>query len=198
MKLILASGSKSRKAIFDMLGFKYEVLVSNVEENCKNDDFNEYVMELSKLKAHAVKNKVLPKKAIIISADSIICLGNKKFEKPKNKQEAYLNIKALSGKVNCALTGVTICDLYQNKELTFFDKTDVYFKKIEDSDIEWYVNHEEHLLERAGYSIADGNGAIFVDKIDGDFYTVVGMPIGKLYDNLKNLGYSANDFCKPN
>lgn len=55
MKLILASGSKSRKAIFDMLGFKYEVLVSNVEENCKNDDFNEYVMELSKLKAHAVK-----------------------------------------------------------------------------------------------------------------------------------------------
>ena len=92
------------------------------------------------------------------------------------------------------MTGVTIKDLYQNKEVTFFDKTDVHFKDVSDEDIEWYVNTDPHILERAGYSMADGKASIFVEKIVGDYYNIIGLPLGKLYDNLRALGYSMKDF----
>ena len=99
----------------------------------------------------------------------------------------------MSGKVNYAITGVTIKDLYQNKEISFTDITEVYFKNVFDKDIAWYVENEKYLLNRAGYSIA-GKTSIFVDKIVGDYYNVLGMPISKLYSKLNELGYSISDF----
>ena len=99
----------------------------------------------------------------------------------------------MSGKVNYAITGVTIKDLYQNKEISFTDITEVYFKNVSDKDIAWYVENEKYLLNRAGYSIA-GKTSIFVDKIVGDYYNVLGMPISKLYSKLNELGYSISDF----
>ena len=103
------------------------------------------------------------------------------------------NIKKMSGKVNYAITGVTIKDLYQNKEISFTDVTEVYFKNVSDKDIAWYVENEKYLLNRAGYSIA-GKTSIFVDKIVGDYYNILGMPISKLYSKLNELGYSISDF----
>ena len=99
----------------------------------------------------------------------------------------------MSGKVNYAVTGVTIKDLYQNKEISFTDITEVYFKNVSDKDIAWYVENEKYLLNRAGYSIASKT-SIFVDKIVGDYYNILGMPISKLYSKLNELGYSISDF----
>ena len=192
MKLILASNSKTRKDIFDMVGWKYEIITSNIEENSDAIDPKQYVIALSKDKANSVASQITDK-AIIISADSIIYMDNKKFEKPRSKEEGFENIKKMSGKVNYAVTGVTIKDLYQNKEISFTDITEVYFKEVSDKDISWYVENEKYLLNRAGYSIA-GKTSIFVDKIIGDFYNILGMPISKLYSKLNELGYSINDF----
>ena len=192
MNLILASNSKTRKDIFDMVGWKYEVVTSNVEENSNSTDPEQYVIDLSRDKANSVASQINDK-ALIVSADSIIYMDNKKFEKPKSKEEGFENIKKMSRKVNYALTGVTIKDLYQNKEVSFVDTTQVYFKDISDKDISWYVENEKYLLNRAGYSIA-GKTSIFVDKIVGDYYNILGMPISKLYSKLNELGYSINDF----
>lgn len=192
MNLILASNSKTRKDIFDMVGWKYEVVTSNVDENSNSTDPEQYVIDLSRDKANSVASQI-NYKALIVSADSIIYMDNKKFEKPKSKEEGFENIKKMSGKVNYALTGVTIKDLYQNKEISFVDTTEVSFKDVTDKDISWYVENEKYLLNRAGYSIA-GKTSIFVDKIVGDYYNILGMPISKLYSKLNELGYSINDF----
>lgn len=192
MKLILASNSKTRKDIFDMVGWEYEVITSTVVENSNSINPKQYVIDLSKDKANSVASQITDK-ALIISADSIIYMDNKKFEKPKTKEEGFENIKKMSGKVNYAITGVTIKDLYQNKEISFTDITEVYFKNVSDKDIDWYVENEKYLLNRAGYSIA-GKTSIFVDKIVGDYYNILGMPISKLYSKLNELGYSISDF----
>ena len=192
MKLILASNSKTRKNIFDMVGWKYEIITSKVEEHSDSTDPKQYVIDLSKDKANSVASQVKDK-ALIVAADSIIYMENKKFKKPKSKEEAFENIKKMSGKVNYAVTGVTIKDLYKNKEISFSDTTDVYFKNVTTQDISWYVENEKYLLNRAGYSIA-GKTSIFIDKIIGDYYNILGMPISKLYTKLNELGYTISDF----
>lgn len=192
MKLILASNSKTRKDIFDMIGWKYDVITSTVEEESTAITPEDYVIELSKNKANSVASQI-SEKVLIIAADSIIYLNNQKFEKPKSKEEAFSNLKVLSGKTNYAVTGVTIKDLYQNKEISFTDTTEVHFKDISNNDITWYIENEKYLLNRAGYSIA-GKTSIFIDKIIGDYYNILGMPISKLYSKINELGYTISDF----
>lgn len=192
MKLILASNSKTRKDIFDMIGWKYDVMTSTVEEKSTAMTPEDYVIELSKSKANSVASQI-SEKALIVAADSIIYLNNQKFEKPKSKEEAFSNLKVLSGKTNYAVTGVTIKDLYQNKEISFTDTTEVHFKDISNNDIKWYIENEKYLLNRAGYSIA-GKTSIFIDKIIGDYYNILGMPISKLYSKINELGYTISDF----
>lgn len=196
MRIILASNSKARKRIFDILGFKYEIITSKCEEHSDQTDFSKYVMELSKTKAHSVKEQLNGEKALIIAADTIAAMGDKKFEKPKSKQEAFENMMAFSGQINEAFSGVTIIDLYQNKEVTFFDKTEIHLRNIDEGDARWYVENDKLILERAGYSMCDGLACVFVDKIIGDYYTIAGMPVGKLFENLKALGYEMKDLTK--
>lgn len=192
MKLVLASSSKQRQDIFDMLGLKYEIIVSDQEEISNKKDPGEYVKELSIIKANSVSNR-LKENAIIISADTIIYMDGKIYEKPKSKDEAFNNIKEMSGKKTNAYTGVTIKDLYKNKEITFYDVCDVYIKDVSDEDIKWYVNNEENILKRCGYALL-GKAAIFLDKVEGDYNTLFGISPSKVYDRLKELGYNISDF----
>lgn len=191
MKLVLASNSKGRKEVLDRAGLIYEVMPSNIEEHSDKKDPKEYVMDLSKQKAEAVAKNL--KDCVILSADSIIYIDDKKLEKPKTIEEAKKMMKILSGRINYAVTGVTIIDLYQNKTLTFSETTNVYFDELDDEEISWYVENEKYILERCGYSIA-GKSAIFISKIDGDYYNILGIPISRVYKELKKLGYKISDF----
>ena len=192
MRLILASNSSVRKNIFDMIGWKYEVIPSNTQEISSATSPEQYVIDLSRDKANAVSSQINDK-ALIISADTIIYMNNEKFEKPKNKEEAFEFMKKMSGQVTYGVTGVAIKDLYQNKEISFTDTTEVYFKNISDNDILWYIENEKDILARAGYALG-GRASLFADKIVGDFYNVLGLPISKLYSKLNELGYSISDF----
>ena len=102
-------------------------------------------------------------------------------------------LKSLSGKVNYAVTGVTIIDLYQNKTITLNEVTEVYFDELSDDEIEWYIENEQYIFERCGYSIA-GKSAIYIPKINGDYYNILGMPISRVYKELNKLGYKLSDF----
>lgn len=109
---------KDKKRYIDLINFDYDIVVNDIEEYSDATEPNQYVMDLSRNKANCVANKI-DGEAIILAADSIIYMDNEKFEKPKTKEQAYDNIKRLSGKVNYAVTGVTIKDLYNNKEISF-------------------------------------------------------------------------------
>ena len=192
IKLILASSSKARQSIFNYLGLKYSVITSKVEENSSKIEPHEYVKELSKNKATSVQTQ-LDEKAIIIAADTVIYMDGKIYEKPKSKEEAYNNLKQMSGRLTYGITGVTIKDLYQNKEICFSDTAEVYINKISDEDIKWYVENEENILNYAGYAML-GKTSLFLDKINGDFNTLFGISPSKVYDKLKELGYELSDF----
>lgn len=191
MKLILASNSRTRKEVLDKVGLNYSVIPSNIEEHSDKTDPKEYVMDLSRQKAEAVSK--IAKEGIILSADSIIYIDNKKLEKPKTKEQAKEMLKKLSGRINYAVTGVTIIDLYQNKTITLNEVTEVYFDDLTDEQIEWYIENEQYIFERCGYSIA-GKSAIYIPKINGDYYNILGMPISRVYKELNKLGYQLSDF----
>ena len=191
MKLILASNSRTRKEVLDKVGLVYYVVPSNMEEHSSKDDPKEYVMDLSKQKAEAVAKTT--KEGVILSADSIIYIDNKKLEKPKTKEQAKEMLKNLSGRVNYAVTGVTIIDLYQNKSITINEVTEVYFDELTEDEIEWYIENEKYIFERCGYSI-EGKSAIYIPKINGDYYNILGMPISRVYKELNKLGYKLSYF----
>ena len=193
MKIILASNSKTRKKILDSLNIKYDVIVSDKEEVADNSDPRKYVEELSKVKAKSVSEKIDRSDVIIIAADSIIYKDGKIYQKPKSIEEAMENLREFSNCKNQGITGVTIIDMSNRRNVTFSYVTDVYFKRICEEDIKWYVKHEKDLLKKAGYSL-EGIISLFVEKIEGDFYNVLGLPLGMLYTKLNELGYSLDDF----
>lgn len=192
MKIVLASSSITRREIMDKLKIKYDIVTSDVEEKSSKDDPREYVKELSKNKAESVAKKVSNKNSIIVAADSIIYKDGKKYEKPRSIDEVKKNLKELSGTKNQGITGVTIIDKSNGKTKTFACVTDVYFREISDDDIEWYVSHEENLLKKAGYSL-EGIMSLFLERLDGDYYNVLGLPLGDLYKGINELGYSLKD-----
>ena len=191
MRIILASSSKQRQDIFNMIGLKYDVITSNEPEESNKTSPNKYVEELSLNKAKSVK-KQIDSKAIIISADTIIYCNNKIYEKPKSKEEAYLNLKELSNNKCTAYTGITLIDLYKGKIICPGSKADVYFNEIKDEEIEWYVNNEEKIFKCCGF-VPLGNASLFIDKIEGDYNTLLGISPSIIYNKLKELGYSVTD-----
>ena len=192
IKLILASSSKPRQDIFKNIGLKYEVVKSLVEEESDSAEPSEYVKDLSRDKANSVAEQII-EKAIIISADTVIYMDGKIYEKPKSKEEAFQNLKEMSGNVTYATTGVTIKDLYQDKEITFADTAEVYIKNITDEEIKWYVENEKDILNRCGYAML-GKACLFLDKVNGDYNTLFGISPSKVYEKLKELGYKISDF----
>lgn len=191
MRIILASASKQRQDIFNMIGLKYDVITSDVPEESNQTEPDKYVEELSLNKAKSVK-KQIKDKAIIISADTIIYSNNKIYEKPKSKEEAYSNLKELSDNKCTAYTGITLMDLYKEKVICSSSKVNVYFNEIKDEEAEWYVNNEEKIFKCCGF-VPLGKAALFINKIEGDYNTLLGISPSIVYNKLKELGYSVND-----
>lgn len=193
MRIILASASKQRQDIFNMIGLKYDVITSDVPEESNQTEPDKYVEELSLNKAKSVK-KQIKDKAIIISADTIIYSNNKIYEKPKSKEEAYSNLKELSNNKCTAYTGITLMDLYKEKVICSSSKVNVYFNEIKDEEAEWYVNNEEKIFKCCGF-VPLGKAALFINKIEGDYNTLLGISPSIVYNKLKELGYSVNDLA---
>ena len=183
MRIILASSSKQRQDIFDMIGLEYDVITSDVPEKSNQILPDKYVEELSLNKAKSVRKKI-DGKAIIISADTIIYCNNKIYEKPKSKEDAYLNLKKLSNNKCMAYTGITLIDLYKERIICSSSKVDIYFNKITDEEIKWYVNNEEKIFKCCGF-VPLGKASLFIDKVEGDYNTMLGISPSIVYNKLK-------------
>ncbi|MFN3870165.1 MAG: Maf family protein [Aquificaceae bacterium] len=179
--LILASQSKRRVQILTMLGFKFLVIPSYVEENHSGNPLLT-ARRLAFKKAFAVWKDY--KFATVIGADTVVVLDKRILGKPRDEQEAKDMLRDLSGRWHRVITAV--CVISPKARVHFHDMAWVKFRKIEEEEIEEYVKTQEP-MDKAGAYAVQGVGAKFVEKIKGDFYTVMGLPASKTYRVLKDV-----------
>lgn len=180
-KIILASGSPRRKQLMEMVGIDFEVIVADIIETIDyNNDLIKEIEKLSFQKANAVF-KDHPDN-IVIGSDTIVKIDNKILGKPKTLQEAKQMLKTLSNRTHEVVTAVTI--LSKDKKETFSSITQVTFYELTDEEINNYVEIVKPLDKAGAYAIQD-KGSEFVKAINGDYYTVVGLPIAEVYHRLK-------------
>ena len=182
--VILASASPRRKEILSLLGFPFAVVPSNVSEDLaiENDDFEGYARQLAAMKTQAVANDKL--ECIVIGADTIVVHEGKLYSKPESKEQAQAFLKELSGKTHTVITGVGI--FVDDKLRTFSVETKVTFRELDDMLINAYVESGDPMDKAGGYGIQTA-GALLVEKIDGDYYNVMGLPIAKLTEHMREL-----------
>ncbi|MCF6366813.1 MAG: Maf family nucleotide pyrophosphatase [Bacteroidales bacterium] len=185
-KLLLASKSPRRKQLLQDAGFVFEVVNSKeTKENIPEDILNEdAAVYLAELKANAYKDE-LKDKHILIASDTIVCLENKILGKPKDYKEAFEMIKSLSGKKHKVITGVSIISI--NKEVSFSSITYVYFKNISDEEIKFYIENFKPYDKAGAYGIQEWIGLTCIEKIEGSYFNVMGLPVQKLYESLKSF-----------
>ena len=186
-KIILASASPRRQEILKNIGLKFEILVSDADESKIDKNavpVSIYVQELAMLKALAVAEKLKNKDALIISADTVVYLDGKILGKPKDESDAKNMLKALSGKCHSVFTGVCVMDAKTLKSVCANEETKVYFKELSEERIDDYVRTKEP-MDKAGAYAVQGLGGMLVEKTEGDFLNVIGLPAKKLFDILE-------------
>ncbi len=181
MKLILASGSPRRKELLSLLNIPFEVVVSNFDERIDQDKkLEDEIKRLSFGKAKSVFEK--NEDAVVIGADTIVTIDNKVLGKPKDQDDAKRMLTLLSNNVHTVITGVTI--MSKDKTETFASSSKVYFDQLTDNEIKEYILTKEPMDKAGAYAI-QGIGSKFIKKIEGDYYSIVGLPINQIYQKLR-------------
>ncbi|GAB6189186.1 Maf family nucleotide pyrophosphatase [Marinitoga arctica] len=182
MKLILGSGSPRRKEILSKLGIDFEIRISNTKEYSTTENPIEYVKELSLKKSKDIE---IFNNELLITADTVVAFNNEILGKPENEEDAYKMLKKLSGEKHLVITGITFRSL--SEITTTHDITEVYFHELTDKVIYYYVNKYKPLDKAGSYGIQDFGGS-FVEKINGDYYNVMGLPLNKIFWYLYEKG----------
>jgi len=186
MKIILASTSPRRLELLRGLGLKVKVVSSRVKEskfNIKNPE--KLVKTLALTKAQEVARRT--KEGLIIGADTIVVLKGKILGKPEGEEEARAMLRELSGKTHEVLTGLAIIDASSGKTMVDFVRTNVKFRKLTEEEIASYVASDKPFDKAGAYAIQEKAG-LFVEKIDGCYFNVVGLPLAKLAEMLRGYG----------
>ncbi len=205
--VILASQSPRRHELLTLAGIPHKIFVSGADEGSVEyipGHPEEFVTAAAGLKNLAVKKALEhlhdvdflnfnlteqeAKNAVILSADTIVYSDTSRtiFGKPGNERGAFDMLRELSGRPHRVITGVMLYDAAAGKTSCFAESTDVYFRPLEDSEIETYIRLYNPLDKAGAYGIQDG-ACVFVEKIVGDYYNVVGLPVCRVYTELKKL-----------
>ncbi len=186
-KIVLASASPRRKELLEQIGLPFTVEVSNVEEVITKTAPQEVVMELSAQKAMDVK-KYQKEDCIVIGADTIVVYdggkGGSILGKPKSEEEAFEMLNHLQGNVHQVYTGVTLC--FGEEVKSFYECTKVHVYQMTEEQIWNYIKTGEPMDKAGAYGI-QGRFAAFVKGIEGDYNNVVGLPVGRVYQELVGL-----------
>lgn len=187
LKFILASASERRKELLSRIVRDFEVRVSDFDEDSVkvNNDIESYVKILSEGKAKSVSLNC-SKDSIIIGADTIVVIDNKVLGKPKDKNDAFRMLKELSNNVHRVYSGVTVINNTTKVIKSECLYTEVYFSELSDGEIWNYIDTEECLDKAGAYGI-QGLGGVFVKKINGCYYNVVGLPLNLLNKMIKEV-----------
>lgn len=186
MEIILASKSKARRKILEGCGFKVRVLASGIRESSSvRRSFNHTVKINALRKLKHVAGKV--KTGVIVACDTLVFGRKNVFGKPRNLKDAKNMLKRLCRKPHWVYTGIAVLDKGSNKLQLDYEKTRVFMHKLSDKEIESYFK-KNNPLDMAGAFDIQGQGALFIKRIEGCFYNVVGLPLAKLYRMLKKMG----------
>lgn len=181
-QIILGSNSPRRQELLKSLGFKFLLKPINADEDYPADLVgSEIPVYLAEKKADAYPDE-LKETDLLITADTIVWVEGKVLNKPAKYEDAVKMLETLSGKMHEVFTGV--CLKSGTKQTTFFDSTKVYFKKLKKEEIEYYVHNFNVYDKAGGYGVQDWIGYIGIDKIEGSFYNVMGLPVKELYEEL--------------
>ncbi|NLI58856.1 MAG: septum formation inhibitor Maf [Clostridium sp.] len=194
IKIVLASSSPRRSQLLTQIGLNFEVIEPDIDETDGiNLEASQLVKFLAYEKAHFVaknisKNFQRDEKCLVIGADTIV-KKERILGKPQNSQEAFEMLKHIQGSWHKVLTGIAVIDAATMKGISDFEITDVKMKELTDSTIKAYIDTKEPLDKAGAYGI-QGLGSIFVEKINGCYFNVVGLPLAKLDTLLRKFGVS--------
>ena len=190
MNLLLASNSPRRKELLSQLGYEFYIVKIDVDESypsdLKPDEIAEYV-SAKKAKAFDVNEN-----EILLTSDTIVALDQKILLKPKDENEAFEMIKSLSGKVHQVYTAFTLKAV--DSEISKTSKTDVEFSEISDEEIKFYIKTYKPFDKAGSYGIQEWLGMTKIKNIFGSFYSVMGLPVDLVYEELKKLGCFPKNF----
>ncbi len=185
MGIVLASASPRRRELLVMMGISdFEVVPADVDEAVPALPPEEAVTFIARQKARRVAETRL-KTDLVIAADTLVYLDGEALGKPETEREARNMLRRLSGAKHTVYTGVAV--ISSGRETAFAEKTDVYFSPMRDEEIEAYINTGEP-MDKAGAYGAQGKGAVFIRRIEGDFFNVVGLPVCRLATELRGFG----------
>jgi septum formation protein len=183
LPIVLASQSPRRKELLSVIGLKFKTISPNVNETPrKNETPLKFVRRVS-LEKNNWASSVLRGK-IILSADTIVVLNRSIINKPKSKADAVRMLKLLSGKTHKVITAISINNQNSNKRINDYEITKVTFRKLKDNEIREYVNSGSCMDKAGAYGIQEDFGAVFVEKISGCYYNIMGLPLTKTYQML--------------
>lgn len=183
MELILASQSQRRRELFDLIGLKYTCIPSNADENVAFTRPDQFVEELALRKAAAVK--AAHPGACVVGSDTIVWLDNEIIGKPKDRQDAYRILRTLSGRTHTVYTGIAV--LTDDSTQLCHETTDVTFEELSDELIWDYIDTGDPMDKAGSYGV-QGLGAMLVKKVDGCYFTVIGLSVPRLCEMLRNVG----------
>mgnify|MGYP001419753686 CR=1 FL=1 len=179
-KIILASKSPRRQELLRGLGISFEIKTKEIDEDFPNTiDASNVASFLAQKKAEAFELSI---DEILITSDTAVLLTNRILNKPENTEEAIEMLKSLSGKTHKVYTGVCIKSI--EKEVLFSDFTSVTYKPLSTDEIEYYIKHFKPFDKAGSYGIQEWIGFIGIEKIEGCYYNVMGLPLSKLYQEL--------------
>ena len=188
-KLILASASPRRKELLKNVGYEFEIEVCDLEENSDKTTPCELVMDLAKVKALAIMDKHEGEDVIVLGADTVVANGDEILGKPRDLEHAKEMITSLQGKTHQVYTGVCLWwnDGKLKQHLTFYEKTDVEVFPMSLEEIDTYVATKE-CADKAGSYAIQGLFSPYIKGIIGDYNNVVGLPVARIYQEMKKLG----------
>ena len=189
MRIILGSASPRRKQLLSLIITDFTVVVSDIEEIVTQNDPALVAVELAEQKATAVCTLLdCDEDALVIGADTIV-FTDRILGKPADEEEAVQMLRSLSGITHSVVTGVCVKSTRTGEKESFYSETKVEFVKLSEEEIQRYVKSGEPLDKAGAYGI-QGVAARFIKNINGCYYNVVGLPIQKLSESLRNMGYS--------
>ncbi|WP_222439194.1 Maf family nucleotide pyrophosphatase [Echinicola salinicaeni] len=182
-RIILASKSPRRQELMQGLFIPFEVRTKDVNEDFpENLKDNEVAAYLAEKKAKAFESDLAPDE-LLITSDTTVLVNGKVLNKPMNKEEATSMLKLLSGKPHQVISGVCMMD--NNKKTVFSDITEVHFNTLDDQEIEYYIDKCQPFDKAGAYGVQEWIGLAAVHKLVGSFYTVMGLPVHRIYEELK-------------
>lgn len=184
--VVLASSSPRRKHLLREMGIDFQVKKRKVKEEFPNYfSPTEAAIYLSELKSKAFRDNELKDNTLLISADTIVTVNDKILGKPSDYQEAVKMLKKLSGTSHDVITGMTL--RIKDRFHSFFSTTKVYFKRLSQDEIDYYINNYKPFDKAGAYGIQEWIGFVAIYKIEGSYFNVMGLPTDRLFDELNSF-----------